>query len=103
MKKTKLSQQFLEEKIADVLSPLIDAQKERARILGENQGGLNTQKLYQLLQQSSNSILTTSNDIQVMQNGSQKFPQLLQDLEGAQESIHMEYFIWRSDGLNGTD
>lgn len=98
-RKTKLSQQLLEGKIAGILAPLIQRQDERAARLKQQPGLFNKQKLFHLLQSSSNSILTTSNAIEVLQNGNQKFPKLLQDLQKAQHFIHMEYFIWRTDPL----
>lgn len=97
--RTKLSQQFLEDKIAVILAPLIEAQVDRGSRLEQKQDVIHKRKLFHLLQRNSNSILTTSNTIEVLQNGSQKFPRLKEDLRGARASIHMEYFIWRCDPL----
>ena len=97
--KTKLSQQFLEDRSSAMLAPLIEAQMDRGSRLKQKKDVVHKQKLFHLLQRSSNSILTTNNAIEVLQNGSQKFPRLMEDLRGARESIHMEYFIWRSDPL----
>ena len=29
------------------------------------------------------------------------YPRLLADLEGARSSIHLQFYIWRADGLGG--
>ncbi len=49
--------------------------------------------------QSSNSIITLNNSSQIFFSGRQLFDSLLQDLENATKSIHLEYFIFKDDNI----
>ncbi|MCA9364983.1 MAG: cardiolipin synthase [Candidatus Moranbacteria bacterium] len=62
---------------------------------------LRTRKMLEFLRRSGRSctLFTTGNTVRVFQNGSEKFSTLLCDLKRADQFIHMEYFIWRSDDL----
>jgi cardiolipin synthase A/B len=50
-----------------------------------------------LLLRNSSAWLTIYNDVTVLQNASQKYPRLLEDLRAAQHSISMQYYEWGSD------
>ena len=56
-------------------------------------------KNVRMLLKSSGAIMTMNNSLNVYDKGAELFDALLNDLENARESIHMEYFIWRSDKL----
>ncbi|MCD4812466.1 cardiolipin synthase [bacterium] len=56
-------------------------------------------ELMHLLYHSSQSLLTTENDVRLYHDGEDKFRELLIDLQKAKKTIHMEYFIWRSDDM----
>ncbi|MDC7225407.1 MAG: cardiolipin synthase [Spirochaetales bacterium] len=56
-------------------------------------------KNVRMLLNSSGAILTMDNIMQVYEEGEDLFRDLLEKLEEAERSIHMEYFIWRSDEL----
>ncbi len=56
-------------------------------------------RLLHLVQSSGNSVLTTRNCVEILQNASQKYPRLLADIEAAQHSIHMAYYIWDEDAF----
>lgn len=47
----------------------------------------------------NNSILTLNNRVKLYFDGKSAFENLIRDLEKAKESIHMEFYIWRSDIL----
>ncbi len=49
--------------------------------------------------QSSNSIITRNNSSDMFFSGRHLFDSLLQDLENASKSIHMEYFIFKDDNI----
>jgi len=40
-----------------------------------------------------------NNTLEILQNAAEKYPRLLEDIQNAQHSIHMEYFEWSSDEL----
>ncbi len=52
-----------------------------------------------LLLRSSNSPITIHNSCELFFEGKSHFLALMKDLEAANSSIHMEYYIWRSDEL----
>jgi cardiolipin synthase A/B len=58
-------------------------------------------KLINLLEQNSYALLTANNNVEIIQEGKRKFSQLMEDLQGAESSIHMAYFIWRDDEMTG--
>jgi len=56
-------------------------------------------KVITLLLNSSNSIITLNNSVRAYFGGNRLFPRMLADLAAARSSIHMEFFIWKSDAL----
>lgn len=48
---------------------------------------------------NSGSWMTFNNKIDYYNNGTDKFEALLEDIRNAKQSIHLEYYIWRGDGL----
>jgi cardiolipin synthase len=54
-------------------------------------------KLLRLVQNNANSVLTLHNRLEILQDASQKYPRLLADIEAAQSSIHLLYYIWEED------
>ncbi|MCB9100370.1 MAG: cardiolipin synthase [Anaerolineales bacterium] len=57
------------------------------------------QKILRLTNQNYNSILTGYNDVEILQDASQKYPRLLADIKAAQHSIHLNYYIWTEDSF----
>ncbi len=56
-------------------------------------------KCVRMMLKSSGSIMTMNNLVSIYSNGKELFDQLILELEKSEKSIHMEYFIWRSDSL----
>ncbi len=56
-------------------------------------------KIIRMLLNSSGSIMTMNNACTIFNSGEDLFKELMGDLKNAERSIHMEYFIWRSDEL----
>jgi cardiolipin synthase len=54
-------------------------------------------KLLRLVEQNSSSVLTGRNEVEILQDASQKYPRLLADIKAAQEHIHLNYYIWTED------
>lgn len=48
---------------------------------------------------NNDAVLTQDNDIEIFNNGNAKFAALLEDLERAQDHIHIQYYIFRLDDL----
>jgi cardiolipin synthase len=47
----------------------------------------------------SNAFLSSNNRVRVFVDGTEKFASLLAEIREATDSIHLEYFIWKDDGL----
>lgn len=56
-------------------------------------------KTPKLLFTSENSILTVENKIEILKNGEEKFPKMIEDLRNAKDHIHIEYYIFIDDVL----
>ncbi|MCM4168244.1 Major cardiolipin synthase ClsA [Arenibacter antarcticus] len=50
-------------------------------------------KIYRLLRNNENAVLTFDNEVEILINGEEKFKQLRNDLALAKHHIHMEYFV----------
>jgi cardiolipin synthase len=53
-----------------------------------------------MLFEDNDSILTTNNQIKAYTDGSEKFADLIAAIKGARDHVHLEYYIWRNDGLS---
>lgn len=95
-KKRRIVKNLAEESINKNLSHIIDQQKE---ILDDypDDKFTDTTKAISLLLNSNSAILSRSNDVEFFYNGSEMLEALLSDLNNANKSIHMEFYIWRSD------
>jgi cardiolipin synthase len=56
-------------------------------------------KLAKLLLNGSVSQLTEHNQVELLLNGEQKFPEVLKSLQEAKHHIHMEYYIYEDDDI----
>lgn len=92
----KLIKQVIGNEITAELAPLIAEHSENVEILCK-QSPAYVRGLVEMAFRTSRSLLTTNNTLQILQNASEKFPCLLEDLGRAQHSIFMEYYIWESD------
>jgi cardiolipin synthase len=52
-----------------------------------------------LLAKDSMSVLSASNNVKLLVNGEQKFPEVLKALESATHHIHIEYYIYEDDEI----
>src|SRR5690554_2148765 len=94
-KRSRLLRQSFDHRVVPVLSALQVRQGAAVRRL-EPQGPLH-RKLVRLVTQNALSSLTTRNQVEILQNASSFYPSLLKDIEEAQHSIHLQFFIWRVD------
>ena len=60
---------------------------------------LSKRHLINLMLSNSNALLTDSNEIIVLRNGSEAFPAIFQAIENAKNHIHLEYYIVENDEL----
>jgi cardiolipin synthase A/B len=96
-KQSRLLRQDLEASARPFVSPLLSRQDaEIARLEGES---ASHRKLMQLVRRNSRSALTTRNRVEILQNAAEFYPRLMEDMEAARHSIHLQYFIWRTDAF----
>lgn len=48
---------------------------------------------------SDNNIFTSNNRVTVLNNGSAKFPKLIECIKNAKKFIHLQYYIFQNDGI----
>ncbi|WP_338472001.1 cardiolipin synthase [Niallia sp. XMNu-256] len=56
--------------------------------------------IYMLLD-NNDAILTTNNQIQIFTDGNKKFRSLFEDIKNANNTIHLQYYIFKNDNLGG--
>ncbi len=96
-RKKKIFKNNVETLFEDTYSDLLEKQSED--ILSHNIYLDETKKNINLVLNSSMSPLTTSNDVKLFFTGKDFFDNLCKDLEKAEHSISLEFYIWRSDKL----
>ena len=55
--------------------------------------------MVQMLLYNNSAFLTTDNALTIYNDGKEKFDALIQDIENAQDYIHIQYYIFRNDTL----
>jgi cardiolipin synthase len=56
-------------------------------------------RLMNLLLSNSNAILTNNNEVQILRNGAETFPEIFRIMEQAKHHIHLEYYIIENDRI----
>lgn len=57
----------------------------------------NKSRLLQLAQTGLYSFVTTNNSLKILQNATSKYPCLLDDIDTAEHTVHLQYFEWSED------
>ncbi len=52
-----------------------------------------------MLLRNNGAIITVNNQVRVFTDGKEKFASLIEDIKAATDFVHLEYFIWKDDGL----
>ncbi|WP_396626792.1 cardiolipin synthase [Luteitalea sp.] len=93
-----LRRQLGRSSLAKELAQVREAQEQVRDALSESDIAI-YRRLPQLLWNSAEAPVTLGNRVEILQNGSEKYPRLLEDLRGARHLVHMEYYEWADDGL----
>ena len=56
-------------------------------------------KLISLLFRNNHTLFTDNNQLELLNNGKEKFPRLIEDIKNANKFIHLEYYIFDDDEL----
>lgn len=95
----KRSKEFIENDLSSIFTPLQERQKEYLRQIEDADTQIQEKKIARLSHNTSSSLTTFNNSVEILENGELKFSKLIEDIQDAKEFIHMEYFIWRNDTL----
>jgi cardiolipin synthase len=93
----KLVRQEIGSDLDQVLTPRLPGQDEEIAKLEQQESTVYRKKLLKLIRHNSNSALTVHNRLEILQNASEKYPRLIEDIKQAKHSIHLQYYIWASD------
>ena len=80
-----------------VIKPLLETQANYAEKVRLEKPESYRQKLLSLVQHNSQSLLTAYNRVEILQDTTEKYPRLLEDVRNAKSSIHLLYYIWSED------
>jgi cardiolipin synthase len=94
-KQRQLLLQDLKANAYSLLSPMITGQDQVIARL-EAQGHTH-RKLMMLVRRNSRSVLTARNTVEILQDAAAFYPRLMEDMQAARISIHLQYFIWGAD------
>jgi cardiolipin synthase A/B len=94
-KRSKLLMQDLEANARPLLSPILSRQDAQLARLGSE--GVGRKRLAMLVRRNSLSALTTRNRVEIQQDAAKFYPSLIENIKAAQNSIHLQYFIWAVD------
>jgi cardiolipin synthase len=56
-------------------------------------------RLARLVRHNGNSALTRENRLEILQDASETYPRLFEDIRNARQSVHLQFFIWASDAV----
>src|SRR5690606_29623787 len=87
--------QDLEANAQPLLSSMI-ASQDRVIARLEAQGHVH-RKLMMLVRHNSRSVMTARNSVEILQDAVTFYPRLMEDLQAARHSVHLQYFIWGAD------
>lgn len=80
-----------------VLLPLMDVQKDYVEKVKLEKPESYRQRLLNLVLRNSPSLLTVYNRVEILQDATEKYPRLLEDVRNAKSSINLLYYIWSED------
>lgn len=93
----KLAHLNLSGPLTAALKPILDREYDYVSMIAQEKPASFRRRLLYMIFRNSASSLTGYNAVQILQDASEKYPSLLNDIRGAQHSVHLEYFIWTED------
>lgn len=97
-KKRKIMKQLPEHTFKTYLSNILEQQKRFLETVNRRNDN-DTAKMISLLINSASSVITLDNQVEFFFDGGELFETMIKDLEEAEDSIHIEYFIYKSDDV----
>jgi cardiolipin synthase len=97
-KKKKIMKQLPELTFKTYLGPILERQRTFLDTVNKNIDN-DMAKTIVLMINAGNSIITLDNSVVFYHEGRSMFDRLIEDLENAEDTIHLEYFIYKSDRI----
>ncbi|ADK80773.1 cardiolipin synthase [Sediminispirochaeta smaragdinae] len=97
-KKRKIVKQLPEVTFKTYLGPILEQQRHFLEAVSRKIDN-DMAKTVSLVLNSSNAIITLDNQVDFFYEGGPLFERMVEDLERAEETIHLEYFIYKSDRI----
>jgi cardiolipin synthase A/B len=91
----RLLMQDLEANARPLLAPILARQDEEIARLETK--GASHRKLMMLARRNSHSVLSRCNTAEILQDAATFYPRLIDDIQAARHSVHLQYFIWGAD------
>ena len=96
--RARLLEQTTDTALLQRLRPLLKRQQQLAATIRNDVNREEAQRrLVEMVQRTGLSMLTAGDQVEILQDAQTKYPRLEADIEAAESSIHMEYFIWEAD------
>lgn len=84
--------------LTQALNPRVERRLAHSRALSSDaRRDFAQRRLIEMLRRTRLAAFTVGNEVEILQDARQKYPRLEDDIEAAEHSIHMEYFIWQAD------
>ena len=93
----KLAHNAMAGEVESVAGWLYSRQDECVQKMSSEKSASFDRRLLNLVRRNSSSILTAYNEIEILQNATEKYPRLIGDIQEAKQSINLLYFIWSED------
>ena len=77
--------------------PMAERQKAYMQKIAAEKPESYRHQLLNLVTHNSASLLTGYNKVEILQNATEKYPRLMEDIRNAKHSIHLMYYIWTED------
>jgi cardiolipin synthase len=82
-----------------IQSQISELKTEGIPVQADNRVIASLQSMVLMLLENNGAVLTANNRVRVFTDGKEKFASLIADIQAATEFVHLEYFIWKDDGI----
>jgi cardiolipin synthase len=93
----KLARNAMADELKLIAGKLFSSQDEYVQKMAREKPASFDRRLLNLVKGNSASLLTAYNNVEILQNATEKYPRLMGDIKKAKHSINLLYFIWSED------
>ncbi len=96
-KEVEMAKAVVNAELLEALRPHWTSPQEIAAQIAEQKPESYRPTLLRLVEKNSLSTISARNEVEILQDATEFYPRLLDDLKQAKEQIHMQYYIWSND------